>query len=45
MRMLRSKLAGLKQEMNMVGRQELNRAAVARRDLNGLARFRKADSD
>jgi circadian clock protein KaiC len=44
-RALQSRLAGLKQEMTSVGKQELDRAAVARRDLNGLAHSRKADRD
>jgi circadian clock protein KaiC len=42
---LQSRLAGLKQEVTMDGKQELDRVAVARRDLDGRVRFRKADSD
>jgi circadian clock protein KaiC len=40
-----SRLAGLKQEVTIIGKQERDRVAAARRDLDGTARFRKADRD
>lgn len=44
-RTLRSRLAGLKQEMTVAVKQERERGAAASHDTKGLARGRSADSD